>query len=379
MIDFQEIRLRSNPFFRLVSLDQVEEKKRQSFASLAEEPDFYGLLVPPDHSSAPMKSVSKDAALLFLTLHQPARVPHLLSNLFGANLQERMRQLVLDGVFEMEWEGGFISGAAAIACFGNGTEKALKSKIAQLSAAAISYAATIEGLSVGEIATRLYLYNRAPCSAPLQRKFADDSQLLSYLYSDTATARDLESHWKRDVKQGSWLMWEGNGPLTQLAFKLYISPDVEHLPEMFRAAVAAFVRVKCTHFKVGRTAFGLLRPDKFVAYFSNLEQLQEAAEMVRASAAAISAQGVPFTGAIDYNGLVSWGMDPPRFEQVLPWQEHQSWRQWVAERIAVYTLAAKESKAESVPDFVLQRVRLDGIDPANWSPNLAIWRGRAAE
>jgi len=141
--------------------------------------------------------------------------------------------------------------------------------------------------------------------------------------------------------------------------------------------VDTFFQVKCSQFKIGRTAFGLLRPDKLVAYFASLEQLKEAAELIRASAAGIAAQGVPFTGAIDAEGLVSWGMDPPRFEQVLPGQEHQSWRQWVAGRIAVYTLTARESGAENIPEFVRHRVGLDGIDTATWSPNLAIWRGRA--
>ena len=142
-------------------------------------------------------------------------------------------------------------------------------------------------------------------------------------------------------------------------------------------AVDAFLRVKCSQFKVGRTAFGLLRPDKFVAYFASLEQVREVAELIRASASGISAQGVPFTAAIDSEGLVSWGMDPPKFEQVMAWQEYQSWRQWVTERIAVYTLAAKESGADDVVDFALRRIRLDGVDSATWSPNLAIWRGSA--
>jgi hypothetical protein len=70
-------------------------------------------------------------------------------------------------------------------------------------------------------------------------------------------------------------------------------------------------------------------------------------------------------------------MDPPRFDQVLSAQEYQSWRQWVAGRLAVYTLAAKASGAENIPKAVLQRVGLDGIDTATWSPNLAIWRGDA--
>ena len=74
---------------------------------------------------------------------------------------------------------------------------------------------------------------------------------------------------------------------------------------------------------------------------------------------------------------MSWGMDPPRFEQLLGLQSPHSWRQWVAERVAVYTVAAKESDAENTTEFVLRRIAMDGVDTATWSPNLAIWRGLA--
>ena len=377
MIDFREMRLRSNPHFRLVPFDQVEERERGTLEPMAKEPDFYGLLVPPATSALPLKSVSRDAALLFLTLRQPACVPHLLTNLFGANAHHRLRELVLDGVFEVEQAGGFISGAGALPFFGGGGGDTPSSRVAQLSVDAIAYAAAVEGLSASETAARLYMYNRAPSTPQLQRQFADDDRLTDYLVQGAALAGQLDSHWVRGVSQESWLTWQRAEPAARHTFKLYISPTLDGLPHVFPVAVDTFARVKCSHFKIGRTAFGLLRPDKFVAYFTSLEQLQEAAELIRASAGGISAQGVPFTAAIDADGLASWGMDPPRFDQVLAWQEHQSWRQWLTERIAVYTLAAKESGTEDILGFVRHRVSLDGIDPGTWSPSLAIWRGPA--
>ena len=47
MIDFCQARLRSNPSFRLIPFDQLEERERRAFQSLSEEPDFYGLLDRP--------------------------------------------------------------------------------------------------------------------------------------------------------------------------------------------------------------------------------------------------------------------------------------------------------------------------------------------
>jgi hypothetical protein len=67
-------------------------------------------------------------------------------------------------------------------------------------------------------------------------------------------------------------------------------------------------------------------------------------------------------------------MDPPRFE-LIP-QEHAvvSWRHWLSQRIAACIAAARQSGNE-VQSFVRQRIALDGVDPINWIPDLAIWRG----
>ncbi len=345
--------------------------------SLSEEPDFYGLLVPSPGSVLPVKSMSRDAALLFMTLRHPAVVPHLLAGLFAANAEERIRELVLDGVFEVEQAGRFISGPAAFPFLANPASGAGTSRIAQLSSDAIAYASVIDGLSPSELASRLYMFNRCPNTRQLQQKFGGDDAIVAYLTAGTATAKQLELGWAQTISQDSWIMWRTPAQEVHHGFKLYISPTLDSFPHVFQVAIDTFIQVRCSQFKVGRTAFGLQRPDKFVAYFHDLEQLQEATELIRASAAGMSAQGVPFTAAIDQDGLVSWGMDPPRFEQVLASQEHQSWRQWVAERIAVYTATAKEAGAEHIVDFVLHRVGLDGIDTATWTPNLAIWRERA--
>ena len=378
MIDFRTARVRSNPSFRLLPFDHCDEPERRTFAKLAEDPNFYGVLVPPSTSSAPVKSLSCDAALLFLSLREPACAPHLLASVFASHMQERMRELVLDGVFEIELGEGFVSGGAALRLLGDISSEPPDSRLAQLSADAISYVASLDAITTSEAAMRLYMYNRVPCTPILQRQFASDASILAYLTGETNVFRLLEKNWVRDAGQQAWLVWHNGEPAVHHRFKLFVSPVLQDLPHTFQVAMDAFLRVRCAHFKVGRTAFGLLRPDKFVGYFDTLEQVREAAELIRASSAGISAHGVPFTAAIDAEGLVSWGMDPPRFEQVMAWQEYQSWRQWVTERIAVYTLSARESGAESAADFARQRINLDGVDTSTWSPNLAIWRGSVA-
>jgi hypothetical protein len=374
VIDFRTTRLRSNPRLRLLSFDECDERERLLLEPLARDSNFYGILVPPDASPAPTKSMSRDAALLFMSLREPACVPHLLTSLFGDSIQERLQELVLDGVFEIEQEGVFTSGSVALPKRRHDSRDKFHSLVAQLSADAIVYVTAAEGLSPRDAAVRLYMYNRVPCTPALQRKFAGDDDVLAFLTGKTALAKRLQKHWVRDVSQEAWLVWH-QASSSSHSFKLFVSPTLDGLPQTFQVAVDTFCRVKCSHFKVGRTAFGLLRPDKFVAYFDSLEQVKEAAELIRASTSGITAQGVPFTAAIDTDGLTSWGMDPPKFEQVMAWQEHQSWRQWVTERLAVYTLAAKENGADNVVDFALHRIGLDGVNPDTWTPNLAIWRG----
>ena len=93
------------------------------------------------------------------------------------------------------------------------------------------------------------------------------------------------------------------------------------------------------------------------------------------------AHGVAFTAPIDEAGFLAWGIDPPDLGQVGATLQHQSFRQWTAGRVAAAVLSAKASgcvqPSEIVP-FALERVALDGIDPATWTPNLALWRDHAA-
>jgi hypothetical protein len=371
--DLREARLRCSGRFRLVPYDALAAHDKEALRSLCEGPDFFGVLIPTEGSALPMKSVSRDAALLFMALREPASLPRLLTALFGDRADEWLRPLILDGVLEVERDGNFVSGPAALPLVGDRQGADPTTRVARLSEEAIAYAAALEEVSAQELANRLYLYNTAPATAAWRRRIAGERAFDAFLLAGDGVQALLRSRWRRQTQADSWSVWSAEADAGSRPHKLYVSPAPESLPATFAIAVRAFAKTGCAYFKVGHGPAGVLRPDKLVAYFAGLDDLHRAAELIGAHSAAVAAQGVPFTAPIDREGLLSWAMDPPRFEQVLEHQQYQSWRQWLTGRLAVCVTAAREAGAD-VHAFVRSRIALDGVDPASWNPDLAIWR-----
>lgn len=370
-MDLRQARLRSNPRFRLVPYDRLSPAEQGAFHSLNDDREFYGILFPPPDSGLLPRSVSRDAALLFLALAQPAWLPSLLNDLLGPEAERRLRQLVADQVLEVESAGQFVSGPAAIELLGGRQNGRVASRVARLSSEAIEYARGLESLDLAAMADCLYRFNAAPATPSLHRRFASPDRLCAFVQAQPDVQGRLQSHWRCESVADRWLVWSSHA--APASCKLYVSPMLEDLPKVFAVAVRAFAQVGCPTFKLGQGAFGLLRPDKLVAHFSSLDRLQRAAELIADGAAGATAQGVPFSAPIDPAGLLSWGMDPPRFEAAPKAGSALSWRHWLCERIATYVAAARRSGGD-VQAFVRQRIALDGVDPIDWAPDLAIWR-----
>jgi hypothetical protein len=114
----------------------------------------------------------------------------------------------------------------------------------------------------------------------------------------------------------------------------------------------------------------LLRPDKFVVYFSAFESLRTTAERILTGLRGCPAQGVPFSAEITDDGLLSWGFDPPPDKGALAWRERESWRLWITNRLASALVAARKSATTGIEpwQFALDRLRLDQVDTATWAP-----------
>ncbi len=386
--DISQAHFRANPGYELVLFDRLEEAYRTQLASVNEDNDFYGVLWPHTPGLV-LKAVDRETALLFFTMQQVGPIPTYVRRSFSERCNQAIAELVLDGVLEiaLEPEGAFASGAAAYhLIYEAKVPYSSEGSIARLSLQAIEYGQAIEIVSSAELSARLYAYNTVPASSSWRRLIPTPDAVPGFLGIDAEGPhrRSLERHYHQlspSQNRVGWRIWRlrreqaSRWARWRPAYKLYISPLPEILPENIGVIIDVLGTAGVSNFKIGRDLYGLLRPDKIVAYCNDFEELAALATRLQEKLAGCPAQGVPFTAGIDPAGLLSWGTDPPRETQEFVGLEQESWRLWVTNRLAVALLAAKSQPADIQPSqFALERLRLDGVDTDTWTPRQAIWQ-----
>lgn len=383
----EEANFRANPAYELVLFDRLPAEQKALLSGLEADPDLYGILQPREQSALRLKSVCRDTALLYLTLRQPGRLPAYVKTKSGDKCNQEIAELVLDGVLEVECDGAFVSGAEAYPLIYGGESRRAEAggHIPRLSAEALMYAQSLEIEEAGKLSARIYFYNRMPLSLRWRRSFPSEGAVARHLGIQPGGVNEgaLARGWSKvslSPSADGWHMWKSRreqrgGRESGVTYKLYVSPGCDSVREAFCETVAALEGSGAFCFKVGRDVFGLLRPDKIVAYFYSLEELLEVAEVLRRKLEGCPAHGVTFTAEITGDGLLSWGMDPPRGQAAIVWQERESWRLWVTNRLAAALLDAKSAGARSVEPwrFALERLRLEGVDTQTWTPASDIW------
>jgi hypothetical protein len=357
---------RASARFELKRLDELTLEQRRPFAELERDDDFHGLLVPRSPFVANVKSVGREGAALFQRLASPEML----------DADDEIIDLVLDGILEVEHDGDFRWGAAALPLL---TPFAASAPVDGLSIEALRHAGDLATDDAGALTTALYLYNRIPLSRFWESRFPDRDAVLGHLGADRgALAALLASLWTSSPSQG-WIAWHArerrprdpNAP----TFKLYVSVRPESIRDAFETVVRVFAEAGGVDFKIGENAWGLLRPDKLVAYFATRAELDDVAAALQPRLAACAAHGVPFSTPIDAAGILSWGVDPPDSDRALSWLGRESWRLWLAKRLGAAIAFAKASPAGDVPPwrFALERVRRIGVDVERWTPTDALW------
>jgi hypothetical protein len=370
-------RLRTGAAYELVVYDRLREDERVLFAELAADPELYGVLRPTTSGAgASYKTADRDTALLLLTLAEPGPLPAFAR---GPDAERGLVELILDGVLEVEHDGHFVGGAQAAPLLASPATVA-DHPLGRLSRRALSLAAALRSDDLPRLAAFLYDFNRQPADPDLARRLPDREAVLGHLGLGRGTPRRsaAERSWEVTEEEGSgWIYFRTRGRRGRAdgaAYKLYLSPRLEHLPQAAEDLLEVLAGQRDAAFKVGGDAAGVLRPDKLVAYFGDLETLLATARDLEERTGSLAPQGVPFTAPVDPRGLLSWGVDPPATARPLSWQGPESWRTWLVERLAAALARAVAGGADDPCAFALARLGHEGVDTERWIPGAGLFR-----
>src|SRR6202158_1869254 len=372
---------RANPRYELVEFSRLPEALRVTLRPLTRDPEFFGVLRPRVDHNLPLKSVCRNTALLFLALGEAGPIPAYLRE-HSTDANRAVAELVGDAVLEIEVKGTFICGGDASKVIYSSKLPISRNRLAVLSLEAVKYGEALHIDDTRRLSARLYCYNRRPRSPSWSRRFQSDEQVMQHLgiLASGRVAECLERHWTLDQTNDGWYAWrwarQRQGWMRDANYKLYLSPTPDATRTAFETFVEVMTDVEGPCFKVGKGLEGLLRPDKIVAYFQDYEEVAKAAERLQKSILDCPAQGVPFTAAVGTDGLISWGMDPPVDDFVLPWQRPESWRVWITTRLAEALVQSSCMPSRTVEswEYAMRRISLAGVDPATWVPLPTIWR-----
>jgi hypothetical protein len=344
--------------------------------ALRHDPQCYGILRPRSDARLTIKSVTTDAALLFLTLQNGARLPQSVIDALGDRCDSFIGKMVLDEILQVDVDGVMLCGPAAIGIIDSESRSQPERFIATLSRRALEYAEVLDISSALELSDRLYSYNRAAASALWRRTLRDRLAVESYLGIGGARLEAmLDASWIRLPEHSTtgWIAWRSKravaNPISP-SYKLYISPTCEVVGAVLGSVVEAASRFGTSRWKIGSDIYGLLRPDKLILYFESFTSLREAAAYLLEHLEGCPSQGVPFTAELEARGLLSWGIDPPPEDTSVPWLNRQSWRSRICNILASALLLAKSAPSNrvSASRFAALRLRLEGIDTDSWTP-----------
>jgi hypothetical protein len=354
--------------YRYSSNDQLHTATRASLASLIEQTQAEGFLLPRDNKTfslipvrSPLGSVMERASSCLA-----------LSDALSAVPASELQLLFTHGVLGIKTSDGTVSGPAAhvVLKYKGSGQFPTPLSTDQLSFAALQHASRLPVAEPMTVASRLYCFNSYP---GFKSQELQDATL--------QVQRLAESSWEGIFKPRTpspsnpgWYLFDAlrrDNPKrsTRHGAKVYISPTVADVSRCLSRLVEILPSVDFETWKVGRKSYGITRSDKICVYFSSLAQAQKAAQVFVRELAGIEAQGVPFTQQQDSTGLVSIGIDPSQSASLPKFAIQSSWRLWVSRKMGAAIALAKSS-----PDYPLSPVQaglwavhLLGIDPDGWA------------
>lgn len=398
-IDFERAVFRSNAKYELVVFDRLAAAEQELLADLRKQPEFYGVLRPVADAALNLKSVTRETALLYLTMKEPGTLPGYARAVVATDSGAAIARMVLDEILEIQHADGFVSGAEAYdLLYSPSPGRSASNRLQRLSISALQYGQALALSDPLQLSIRLYNFHRLPVTSQWKNAFPDPKAVATRLGVDDGGryAEFVARHWHAVTDAGraqetaapegtGWLSWSAREwssasietpPITH---KLYVSPMPEFIENVFAITLRTLSDARALQIKIGADAEGLLRPDKIVAYFDGRDDLRHAADALASRLQGCPAHGVPFTAPLDDDGLLSWGVDPPASQQLLNWQPRESWRLWLTNRLANALLTAKRAPSTGAQprqpwQDALERLRLEGVDTDAWTPHESLWR-----
>ena len=365
---------RASPHRRLLPRERAPGRALQALGGLAADLNCHGVLLSRDLRGPEITAVCHNTARLLRTLRAPGPLPPEIREPAHGS-RELAAKLVLDDVLELEVQGHFVSGLAAYPhVFQGSPDTATRGYTGRLSIDGLKYGQRLGVSDPALLSARLYRYNTAPASPRTSRWPAPSAAEIEGQLALAAGGRAAAWRLAEPVEErDGWTAWSnaaaGGSYSRDRVYKLYISPLIEDLRAALPPVINAIARSDAIAFKLGRGPYGLLRPDKLVVYFGSLADLLEMTKALRPKLAGIRPQGVPFSASITPDGLLSWGLDPPRERQTWGSESEESWRSWVTNRLATALRLAADGDGEVEPwEFALERLRLEGVDTSTFAP-----------
>ena len=363
--------------------DRLRPEEARRFEPLKTDPNHWGVLRP--RGAGNYRAIDRDTALLLYTLREAGPLPDYLFDDDPRGVEASIRAMVLDGILEAETEDGepfrLDDGEEAL-----DLERAIDPR----SLAALRYGAALDLDDARVLTIRLYQYGGEPLRRSVCDRLATRGAVLEFLGLKRGgpTRRALPTGWSLDTRpEKDWIFFrrqtaaDGRAAGSRGQCKLYVGSRWDDVPQVLETVVAGLARGEAKSMKVGSSAIDLARADKIIVYFDAFEALQCFASDLADRLAELdlaetgSKVAVPFTAPAGADGLLSWGVDPP--EEAIPLEGtfSESWRAWVASRLAAALVSTGHEPLETDERLrvVLERVRLDGVDTSRWTPDASLW------
>lgn len=380
-----EYEFRTLPKLKLVPYNRLSREAHSDYSSFNLSEEGFGLALYDSVDRSIALDIDENTALLLYVLKDEGYLPGFALNAEDVQSESRIFDLVLAGVLEVKKGGVYLSGPAGIdALLASGDQnrrecssgkrilsdiRCSEHSLVDLSIRAIKSVIESDQVDLVAISNHLYRANSIPHSAKLKRQYHNGEINLKNLVSNEKwQVSDMLPGWHYYTPSTRSVVAESRA-------KLYVSPLPRDMPTVVRCLSRHLTRYPGVSFKIGSGLSGLLRSDKFVAYFPSKEMLLEATKTIKTDIEHLPSQGVPFTAECTQNGLLSWGIDP-LFKESDDSLERKSWRQWIVETIATsiqtlnggYSHLAIEDKLETV----LGKLSVEGVDPGTFKPK-TVW------